>query len=81
MEGATETVTTAEAEQSSTGDTDNRLPWSDDELEQLAAEEDRRLATAQALEARGLDPYPNLITTQDLRARAAKLQPTPDKAS
>ena len=78
MEGATETVTTAETEHTSTSD---RLPWSDDELEQLAAEEDRRLAAAKALEARGLDPYPNLITTQDLRARAAKLQPTPDRAS
>ena len=48
---------------------DEQPPWSPDESELLAAEEDRRLAEAQARQDRGLRPYSDLISIEDLRER------------
>ena len=53
---------------------DEQPPWSPGELEHLAADEDRRVAEAQVRQDRGLQPYSDLISTEDLRERIDEMQ-------
>lgn len=65
----------AAVRQRTVGDAGSRPPWSEAELERLAAEEDRRAAEARERQSRGLEPYADPISAEDLRGRADKLRP------
>ncbi len=81
MEAPVEATSTTESEHSPSSNSATGTPWTDEELELLTAAEDQELAEARAREARGLEPYENLITAEDLLARATELRAIQDPTS